>query len=211
MSTTSPARPVAPDTTAARPWGRILAAATALGAVPVFALMSLSGDTGAEITRGLVDDTVPLTIGSILAVLVSAGLVACAVRLARTVPGDAGGVIALAGGAVALMYAGYYSVFGAGAVVATEALSAPGPGLGEAASLLLNVAEITRYAPGLALVGAAVVARRHLPRGTGVAAGVLVLMTLVPFTSWVAALLIPVWLGVAAAMTPVTQVATLEA
>ena len=187
---------------AGRPWGRIIGLAAAVGTLPVFAVTTLTGNSGAEITAGLVDDKLVLTLGTMLAVLVSAGLLVAAARLGRSVPGDTGTVIALSGAAVALMYAGYYAVFGAGAVVATEALADPGAGLGEASSLVLNVMEIARFGPGLALVAAAVAAGRFLPRGVRIAAGVRVLMTLVPLTSWVAALLIPLWLGVAAALVP---------
>ncbi len=176
-----------------------LAAAAAAAAVP-FALSSLSGDTGAEITASLVDDAVPLTLGSIVAVLASAGLFLAAVRLATVVTGAAGRVVAAAGAAVALMFALYYSTFGAAAIVAAQMLSEPGAGLGEATTLLVNLAEMTRYAPGLALVVAAFVARRGLPRPVGIAAGVLALLTIVPFTSWVAALLIPLWLAASAAV-----------
>lgn len=174
-----------------------LAAVAAIGVVP---LMSLSGTTGEEIVAGLVDSAVTSTVGSILAVLVSAGLFLAAVRLSRVVPGLSGAVIGVAGAAVAMMYAIYYAAFGAGTIVATQMLDNPGPGLGEAASLMLNVAEVARYAPGLALVVAAAAAGSHLPRAVRWIAVLLAVLTLVPFTSWVAALLIPVWLGISAAV-----------
>ena len=184
---------------ARRPWGRIACAATAAGTVPVFALGALTGDTGAEITAGLADDSITVISCSILAVLVSAGLFLAAARLGRGAGSDAGPLVTLAGGAVALMYAAYYSVFGAGGIVASQMLTDPGAGLGEAASLLLNVMEVARYAPGLALVAAVLAAGPHLPRWVRVTSGVLVVTTLVPLTSWVAALLIPLWLGASAA------------
>ena len=199
MSTLSASGSMPLTAPASRPWGRLASAAAAALTVPVFALTSLTGDTGAEITAGLVDDQVTLTVGALLAVLVAAGLLVAAVRLGRSVSGDTGSVIVASGCAVAVLYAAFYSVFGAGAVVATQTLAAPGPGLGEAASLLLNIAEITRFAPGLALVAAGVVARRELPRGVGISAAMLAVMTLAPMTSWVAALLIPAWLGISAA------------
>lgn len=183
-----------------RPWGRLACAAAAAGTLPVFALGALTGDTGEEITAGLAADSVTLISCSILAVVVAAGLFLAAARLGRSVGGDAAPLVATAGAAVALMYAGYYSVFGAGGIVASQMLTEPGAGLGEAASLLLNVMEIARYAPGLALVVAVLAAGAHLPRWVRITAGVLVLMTLVPLTSWVAALLIPVWLGASAAV-----------
>lgn len=184
---------------APRPWGRIVCAAAAAGTVVPFALAQLSGDSGAEITAGLVDDATMLATSSIVAVLVAAGLFLAAVRVGRAVGGDGGLLVTAAGSAVALMYAGYYSVFGAGGVVATQMLDDPGAGLGESASLLLNVMEIARYAPGLALVVAVLAAGRHLPRWVRVTAWVLTVLCLVPLTSWVAALLIPLWLGAVAA------------
>ena len=189
-----------PHAAAARPWGRIACAAAALGTVPVFALGALTGDTGGEVTAGLADDSVTLITCSILAVMVSAGLFLAAARLGRVIGGDAAPLVTLAGGALALMYAAYYSVFGAGGIVASQMLTDPGPGLGEAASLLLNVMEVARYAPGLALVAAVLAAGARLPRWVRATAGILVVMTLVPFTSWMAALLIPLWLGASAAV-----------
>ncbi len=178
---------------------RIVCGLAAAAAVAPFALASLSGDSGAEITAGLINDTVPLTVASIVAVLASAGLFLAAARLSEAIGGVAGRVAAGAGAAVALMFALYYSTFGAAAVVASQMLEEPGAGLGEGASLLLNLAEITRYAPGLALVAAAFVARRRLPRAVGISAGVLAFLTIVPLTSWVAAVVIPLWLGLSAA------------
>lgn len=180
---------------------RLVCAATAVLTVPVFLLTDLgSGDSGAAITRVLVEDRTALTAGGLLAVLVAAGLLLAAVRLGRSVSGDTGRVVLVAGSGVALLYAAYYAVFGAGAVVAGEMLSNPGPGLGEASALLLNMAEIARFAPGLALVAAAVVARRELPRAVWATAAVLLVLVLAPFTTWVAALLTPLWLAVAAAL-----------
>jgi hypothetical protein len=184
----------------ARPWGRIVCGLTAAVAIAPFATSELTGSTGTAITAGLVEDGVVLMVGSIVAVLAAAGLFLAAVRLGRAVGGDAGLLVTAAGSAVALMYAGYYAVFGAGGVVATQMLDEPGPGLGEAASLMLNVMEIARYAPSLALVAAVVVAGRHLPRWVRVSAGLLTFLAIVPLTSWVAALVAPVWLGVTAAL-----------
>jgi hypothetical protein len=184
---------------------RIVCGLAAAAAVVPFALASFSGDSGAEITAGLIDETVPLTVASIVAVLASAGLFLAAVRLSQAIGGVAGRVAAGAGAAVALMFALYYSTFGAAAVVASQMLEEPGAGLGEAASLLLNLAEVTRYAPGLALVAAAFVARRRLPRVVGISAGVLAFLTIVPLTSWVAALLIPLWLAASAAVVRLTR------
>ena len=185
---------------ATRPWSRIVCAATAVGTLAPFAMLQIVGDSGAEITAGLVDDSALLMSGSIVAVLVSAGLFLAAVRLGKAVGGEPGILVTAAASAIALMYAGYYSVFGAGGVVASQMLAEPGAGLGEATSLLLNIMEITRYAPGLALTVAVVAAGSRLPRWVRVTAGLLAFLTLVPFTSWVAALLIPLWLGAVAAL-----------
>jgi len=183
---------------------RLVCAATAATAVVPFALSSFSGDTGSEITASLVDHALPITVGSITAVLVSAGLFLAAARLGAVVTGLAGRVVATAGAAVAMMYALYYSSFGAGAIVAAQMLSEPGAGVGEGTALMVNLTEVARYAPGLALVLAAFMVRRALPRAVGIAAAVLAVLTIVPFTSWVAALLIPLWLAVSAALVRMT-------
>lgn len=182
-----------------RPWGRVVCAAAAIGAAVPFALSSFSGDSGEEITASLVDGSMPLMAGGLVAVVVAAGLFLAAVRLGRALPGDAGGVVTLAGSAVALTYAAYYASFAAGGVFATQMTDEPGPGVGEATAVLVNAVEIARFAPGLALVAAVLVVGRHLPRWVRVSAGVLTVMTLLPFTGWVAALLVPVWLGATAA------------
>ena len=179
---------------------RLVCAVAAAAAVVPFALSSFSGDTGTEITTSLVDDAMPITLGSITAVLVSAGLFLAAARLGAFVTGMAGRIVATAGAAVAMMYALYYSSFGAGAIVAAQMLSEPGAGVGEGTALLVNLTEVARYAPGLALVVASFMGRRSLPRPVGIAAVVLALLTIVPFTSWVAALLIPLWLAVSGAL-----------
>jgi hypothetical protein len=44
-----------------------------------------------------------------------------------------------------------------------------------------------------------VAARNVLPRPVWIAAAAIAVLTVVPFTSWVAALLAPVWLGASAA------------
>jgi hypothetical protein len=200
MTTISPTHDAARPEAASGRGARIACVATAVLTVPVFLLTDLgSGDSGAAITQVLVEDGTALTTGSLLAVLVAAGLLLSAVRLGRSVGGDAGRVVLVAGSGVAMLYASYYGVFGAGAVVAGQMLGDPGPGLGEASVLLLNMTEIARFAPGLALVAAAVFARRELPRGVWVAALVLLVLVFVPFTAWVAALLTPLWLAVAAA------------
>lgn len=64
---------------------------------------------------------------------------------------------------------------------------------------MLNVVEITRFAPGIALVVAVVAARRAFPKPVVIGAGVLAVLYLLPFTGWMAALVVAVWLGLAAA------------
>jgi hypothetical protein len=193
--TTAPSLPA----TSVRPWGRIVCGAAAVGTLAPFAMSSFSGDSGAEITESLVSQSTLLMTSAFIAVMVAAALFLAAVRLGRVIGGDSGSVVTVAGSAVALMYAAYYGSFGAGAVVGAEMVGDPGPGLGEATSVLVNVTEIARYAPGLALVAAVLVAGGRLPRWVRITAGVLALLTLVPLTSWVAALLIPLWLGATAA------------
>lgn len=211
MSTVTNRVPDTAATAASDRAARAVCAASAVLTVPVFALTDLgAGDTGATVTDVLVGDATALTAGTLLAILVAAGLLLASVRVGRSVGGDAGRLMMLAGGGVAVLYAAYYGVFGAGAVVASQMLSAPGAGLGEASLLLLNTAEMARVAPGLALVGAAVVARRVLPRGLWMAAAVLLVLAFVPFTTWVSALLTPLWLAVAGSRAAGSSAAALQ-
>lgn len=53
---------------------------------------------------------------------------------------------------------------------------------------------------GLLLLGAVLAARSRLPKWITVPTWVLLVATLVPMTSWLAALLVPVWLGVEGAL-----------
>lgn len=177
-----------------------LAALAAIGVVPLMG--GIGGDTGAEATSHLVEHAGRMQGATILATLVSAGLIVSAVSLGRVLGAASALLGALATGAgvaVAVLYGAYYASFGAGAVVASLLLEDPGPGVGESALVMVNVMEMTRYAPGLVLVATAVAARRLLPRPIWIAAALLALMTLTPFTSWIAAAAIPIWLGVAAA------------
>jgi len=178
---------------------RVACAVAALGALVPFALCGLHGKSGAAITSNLVEDATHQQLGSIVASLVAALLVPAALRLSRRTDGLSGAVIGAAGVAVAVLYGAYYASYGAAALVGAQMLDDPGPGLGEAASLMVNLTEITRYAPGLALVAAVIASRKMLPRGVWVPAAVLAVMTVFPITTWLAALLIPVWLGAAAA------------
>jgi hypothetical protein len=172
-----------------------------------FALCSLTGDTGAEITAGLLDDTVALQVGSSVALLVAAGLLVAGGRLAAHLALRARGRLSTAllpgaAVAVAVLFAAYYAVFGGGAVIASAAAGEPGPGIGESTWVVLNVVELTRYAPGLVLVAAAVAVHDALPRAVWITAAVLAVMTVFPLTSWVAALLVPLWLAVTGAVLP---------
>lgn len=178
---------------------RLACALAAGGTLVPFALSSFGGDSGAEITASILDGATALQIGGYVAVLVSALLVLAAVRLAGRVGGTAGAVVLVSGAAVALMFVAYYAAFAAGAVVADQMLAEPGPGVGESTAVLVNLTELARYAPGLALVSAAVVARARLPRAVWGTAAALAVLTIVPMTSWVAALLVPLWLAVSAA------------
>lgn len=182
---------------------RWCAAAAAAGTLVPLALSSFRGSTGDEITASLRAHTVSLQVGSAVAAVVAAGLLVAAMRLARSARERGGdptwvAVLAAAGGGVAVLYAAYYAAFAAG----TVAVAQPGAGTGEATAVLVNVAELTRYAPGLALLVAAWALRAVLPRAAGAVALALALLMLVPVTTWVVALVTPVWLGVAAALAP---------
>lgn len=178
---------------------RLACGLAAVGTLVPFALASFSGDSGAEITASVLDRSTLLQLGAYAAAVVSTLLVLAAVRLGGRVRGTAGTVVTIAGAAVALMFVAYYAAFAAGAVVAEYGVTEPGPGVGEGTALLVNFTELVRYAPGLALVAAAVVARARLPRAVWGTAAVLAVLTLLPMTSWVAAALIPPWLAVSAA------------
>ncbi|CAN5751147.1 hypothetical protein BH24ACT8_BH24ACT8_15830 [soil metagenome] len=182
---------------------RTAAAVGLLGSVMAASCVVLAGNgagtgTGADITSTLLSSPTRFQLTAIIAVYAAAALCVAAVRLGRRIGGDAGTLATLAGVAVSVLMAGYYACFAAGVVVADYVLTEAGPGVGEAALVVLNVVEITRYAPGLLLVAAVLVARRRLPRTITVPAAVLAALTVFPMTSWVAAVLIPVWLGIAA-------------
>jgi hypothetical protein len=164
--------------------------------------IGVRGDTGAEVTEGLVDGAPRYQIASIMAVFAAMGLGVAAVRLGGRISGQAGVVATASGVAVAFLLAAYYSAHAAGASVASFVIDDPGPGVGEATLVLLNGVELARYAPGLLLVAAALAARRRLPRSSTVPAWILLVVTLVPLTTWIAALLVPLWLGVSAAFVP---------
>lgn len=168
------------------------AAGAALALVP-FALCSFSGETGAQIPADLVENASKLQLGAAVAGGASALLVVAAVRLGRRAGCP---VLTAAGIAVAVLFAAYYASFGAGGVVAGLMLENPGASVGEGTALLVNMTELARYGVSLAVTGAAVAARATLPKGVWITAAVLAVLTVVPFTSWAAALLTPLWLGV---------------
>ena len=54
--------------------------------------------------------------------------------------------------------------------------------------------------PGTALLAAAVLVRRVLPKPLMIRAVVQLALTFVPFTTWLVAIVVPIWLGVAGAV-----------
>lgn len=190
---------------------RIACAAAAVAAVVPVAFASLPGGTGAEVTTAVTGSATALQVAAILAVFAAAGLLLAAVRLGERLGGTAGRVALAAGAAVAVLLAAYYTTFGATAVVADLLLTEPGAGVGESGLVVLNMVEMTRYAPGLALTAAAVACRRSLPRPVWIVAAVLLVATLVPFTAWLAAIAIPAWLGLSAAAVRVPRGGTVAA
>ena len=65
---------------------------------------------------------------------------------------------------------------------------------------VVDLTELVRYAPPLALVVAALAARRRLPRLVWVPAAVLTVLLVLPFTTCLAAVLVPLRLGLAGAL-----------
>ena len=171
----------------------------AVAVVPVMGL-GLNAPDGAGVTRLLIDDAGTWQSASMLALFAAAALCLAAVRLGKRI-GGTGGVVATGSGiAVAFLLGAYYASFAAGAVVATHVVDNAGPGLGEGTLVVANMVELTRYAPSLVLLAAALVARRSLPKPVTIAAAVILAMIFLPFTTWIAAILTPVWLGVAGAV-----------
>jgi len=158
--------------------------------------------TGAEVTERLTDNAARYQLASILAIFAAVGLGLAAVRLGRRIGQQAGSVATAAGAAVAFLSAAYYSAYAAGSNVASFVIEEPGAGVGEATLVLLNGLDLARYAPGLLLVAAVLAARRRLPKSVTISAWGLLVVMFVPMTTWIAALLIPVWLGVTAAIVP---------
>ena len=184
----------------------LLSAAMTAGCFFVLGIGSGAG-TGAEVTKRLTDNAARYQLASILAIFAAVGLALAAVRLGRRIGGQAGSVATVAGATVAFLCAAYYSAYAAGSNVASFVIDEPGAGVGEATLVLLNGFDLARYAPGLLLVAAVLAARRRLPRSVTVSAWVLLVVMFVPMTTWISALLIPVWLGVAAVLVPSSTVA----
>jgi hypothetical protein len=179
----------------------LLAAAVTAGCFFVLGIGSGAG-TGAEVTERLTDNAARYQLASILAIFAAAGLGLAAVRLGRRIGGQAGSVATVAGATIAFLCAAYYSAYAAGSNVASFVIDEPGAGVGEATLVLLNGLDLARYAPGLLLVAAVLAARRRLPRSVTISAWVLLVVMFVPMTTWIAALLTPVWLGVTAVVVP---------
>ena len=74
---------------------------------------------------------------------------------------------------------------------------ASGP-LGEATLAVLNAFSLTMIGPGLALLVASA-ATPTLPRASRATGAILAVLLVVPFTSWIANLILPLWLGLVAA------------
>lgn len=160
-----------------------------------------------SVTGLLAARSTPLEAMTILAVFASAALIPAALDLGRIVGGTAGRVVAAAGTATAVLLVAYIGSFAAGATVASLLLETPGAGVGEAALVSANVAELVRYGPSLALTGAVVVARRRVGRAVWIPAAALTVMLLFPMTTWLAAIIVPLWLGVASALRRPAEIA----
>ena len=177
----------------------LLGTVLAVAVVPVMGL-GLNAPDGAGVTRLLIEDAGSWQAASMLALFAAAALCLAAVRLGQRIGGTGGMVATGSGIAVAFLLGAYYASFAAGAVVATHVVDDAGPGLGEGTLVVANMVELTRYAPSLVLLAVALVARRSLPKPVTIAAAVILAMIFLPFTTWIAAILTPVWLGVAGAV-----------
>lgn len=159
-----------------------------------------TGGSAADVMARLDDRAGSYQLASLLAIYAAVGLCLAAVRLGRRIGGDAGRLATIAGVAVAFLMAASYSAYAAGVAVAEFVLDDPGPGVGESSLVLLNLVDFARYAPGLVLIGAVLAARSRLPKLLTISAWILLVVAVVPLTTWVAAILVPVWLGVAGAL-----------
>jgi hypothetical protein len=182
--------------------GPISAAAGVTGSALIFLLGNpLSSTTGAGITEGLISNNMRMRAVAWLAALACAGLILASTRLSRSAGGTTGRVIAASGASVAVLMLAYYASFAAGSGVATNLITDPGAGLGEATLVVLNAFSLTMVGPALALLVAAAVSP-DLPRPTRVTGALLAVLLVVPFTFWIANLLMPLWLGLVAVRAP---------
>jgi hypothetical protein len=176
-----------------------------LGTALIFILGDpLGGDgphgssTGSAVSQALLAHESLLRTVAALAGVACAGLIVASVRVGGAAAGTPGRVITGAGTAVSVLMAGYYASFAAGVAVASYSLSEAGPGLGEATLVVLNAFSLAQFGPALALLVATAVAP-GLPRTARITAAILSLVVLIPFTTWIANLILPLWLGVTAA------------
>jgi hypothetical protein len=179
--------------------GPISAAAGVTGSALIVLLGNpLSSTTGAGTTDDLLANDMRMHGVAWLAALACAGLILAATRLSRSAGGGSGRVIAASGASVAVLMLAYYASFAAGSTVATNGITDPGAGLGEATLVVLNAFSLTMVGPALALL-VATAASPTLPRTSRATGALLAVLLLVPFTYWIANLLIPLWLGLVAA------------
>jgi hypothetical protein len=182
--------------------GPISAAAGVTGSALIFLLGDpLSSTTGAGITDDLMSNNMKMHAVAWVAALACAGLILASTRLSRSAGGSPGRVIAASGASVAVLMLAYYASFAAGSAVATDLITDPGAGLGEATLVVLNAFSLTMVGPALALLVAAAVSP-DLPRPTRVTGALLAVLLVVPFTFWIANLMIPLWLGLVALRAP---------
>jgi hypothetical protein len=182
--------------------GPVSAAAGVTGSALIFLLGNpLSSTTGAGITNDLISNDMKMHAVAWVAALACAGLILASARLSRSAGGTTGRVIAASGASVAVLMLAYYASFAAGSVVATNGVTDPGPGLGEATLVVLNAFSLTMAGPALALLVAAA-ASPHLPRASRVTGAIVAVLLVVPFTYWIANLIIPLWLGLVAVRAP---------
>lgn len=180
--------------------GAVLAAAT----IPVIG-NTFAGDDGSAITESAIDNAARLQLLSILAVYAGCALIFAAVRLSRRIGGMVGQLVGASGVSVAVLLVAYYSAFTAVASVGSFTIDSPSSGLAEAGLVVANMLDLARYAPGFVLVVAAAYAKDSVPRPLRILAIVLAVATVVPMTTWAAAMAIPVWLGVAGAVASPTR------
>jgi hypothetical protein len=182
--------------------GPVSAAAGVTGSALILLLGNpLSSTTGAGITEDLISNDMRIHAVAWLAALACAGLILASTRVSRSAGGATGRVIAASGASVAVVMLAYYASFAAGSVVATNGVTDPGAGLGEATLVVLNTFSLTMVGPAFALLVAAA-ASPTLPRASRVSGALVAVLLVVPFTYWIANLIIPMWLGLVAVKAP---------